>query len=155
MRDLQSAKANQASRFENGLTFHHVGYAVQSIETARAGFAASLAMIWDGQIFHDPLQQVRVTFFHSPHSGNPMIELVEPTGAESPVYRFVQRGGGLHHLCYEVSSLEKQLAWTQSNRDIIVRAPLPAVAFGGRRIAWVYTRTKMLLEYLERAQTAP
>ena len=134
------------------MTFHHVGYVVGSIETAATPLMESLMLQWDGQIFHDPLQRVRVSFFRPAQPGNPVIELVEPVGAESPVHKFLQRGGGLHHLCYEVSSLERQLAWTRSQRDIIVRAPEPAVAFGQRRIAWVYTRTKLLIEYLERSR---
>jgi hypothetical protein len=39
-----------------------------------------------------------------------------------------------------------------SRRDPIVRAPTPAVAFEGRRIGWVYTKSKLLLEYLERCR---
>ena len=79
-----------------------------------------------------------------------MLELVEPAGTQSPVKKFLLRGGGLHHLCYEVDSLSKQLAYAKSNHDIVVGEPVPAVAFGGRRIAWVYAKSKILIEYLER-----
>jgi len=58
----------------------------------------------------------------------------------------------LHHLCYEVENLEQQLAFCRSQGSLITRPPLPAVAFGGRRIAWVYTKNKLLLEYLERGE---
>jgi hypothetical protein len=37
----------------------------------------------------------------------------------------------------------------------VVKNPLPAVAFGGRRIAWVYTPEKLLVEYLERQLLEP
>ena len=135
---------------ENGAMLHHVGYVVPSIQAAAAAFAASLALDWDGRIIHDPLQTVYVSFFQPRAAGNPVIELVEPEGNGSAVHKFLQRGGGLHHLCYEVDSLERQLEWTRSNRDLIIRQPQPAVAFDGRRIAWVYTRNKLLVEYLER-----
>ena len=135
---------------ENGAGLHHVGYVVPSIQAAAAGFAASLALEWDGRIIHDPAQTVYVSFFQPRAAGNPVIELVEPEGNGSAVHKFLQRGGGLHHLCYEVDSLERQLEWTRSNRDLIIRHPQPAVAFDGRRIAWVYTRNKLLVEYLER-----
>lgn len=137
-------------RGDTGVTLHHVGYVVPSIQGAALGFAASLALDWDGRIIHDPLQTVYVSFFQPRAAGNPVIELVEPEGNGSAVHKFLQRGGGLHHLCYEVDSLEAQLAWTRANRDLIVRQPQPAVAFDGRRIAWVYTRNKLLVEYLER-----
>jgi methylmalonyl-CoA/ethylmalonyl-CoA epimerase len=140
----------QYSASDNRLAFHHVGYVVQSIEATAPALAKSLDLDWDTHIYHDPLQQVRVSFFRPASRDDPMIELVEPIGDKSPVAGFLKRGGGLHHVCYEVICLEKQLDWVRGNHDLIVRAPQPAVAFGGRRIAWVYTRTKLLIEYLER-----
>jgi len=68
----------------------------------------------------------------------------------SPVIPFLKRGGGLHHLCYEIDGLEDQLVLSRAQGGLVVRPPLPAVAFGGRRIAWVYTKNRLLLEYLER-----
>jgi methylmalonyl-CoA/ethylmalonyl-CoA epimerase len=135
---------------ENGLSFHHVGYVVRSIQDAAAGFTASLGLQWDGRIIHDPLQTVCVSFFRPRAAGNPCIELVEPAGTGSSVRRFLERGGGLHHLCYEVDSLDRQLERSKASRDLIVRPPTPAVAFEGRRIAWVYTQNKLLVEYLEK-----
>jgi methylmalonyl-CoA/ethylmalonyl-CoA epimerase len=130
-------------------TLHHVGFVVASIQDSVQSFAASLDATWDGEIIHDPNQVVRVTFLHGERSADPLVELVEPAGEKSPVLGFLQRGGGLHHLCYQVDNLEEQLQHSRSAGGIITRAPLPAVAFGGRRIAWVYTKNKLLIEYLE------
>lgn len=130
--------------------FHHVGIVVASIQDSLQGFLESLGAGWDGKVFHDPNQDVRVTFLQSKQVGNPVVELVEPAGEKSPVVPFLKRGGGLHHLCYEVEELDEQLALSREQRGIVVKPPLPAVAFGGRRIAWVYTKNRLLLEYLER-----
>jgi methylmalonyl-CoA/ethylmalonyl-CoA epimerase len=65
------------------------------------------------------------------------------------VGQFLIRGGGLHHLCYEVAELDAHLEKMQARGGIIVKPPLPAVAFENRRIAWVVTRQKLLLEFLE------
>ena len=54
---------------ENGATLHHVGFVVASIQSAAAGFVRSLAMQWDGRIFHDPLQTVYVSFFQPALAG--------------------------------------------------------------------------------------
>jgi len=134
-------------------TFHHVGFVVASIENSVQGFLDPLQAEWDGTIFHDPNQAVRVTFLRSRHAANPVLELVEPAGENSPVAPFLKRGGGLHHLCYEIDNLEDQLALSRAQGGLVVRPPLPAVAFAGRRIAWVYTKNKLLLEYLERQQS--
>jgi len=133
------------------VSLHHVGFVVKSIAEVGQEFALSTGTEWNGEIIHDPLQRARVSFFQPPGTGAPAIELVEPAGADSPVEAFLnKRGGGLHHLCYEVDSLESKLEWHRSQHDLVLRAPVPAVAFGGRRIAWVYTRHKLLVEYLER-----
>lgn len=122
-----------------------------SISTSAQGVARSLSASWDGTIIHDPLQMANVTFLVA-GAGQPLIELVEPAGEGSPVARTAKQGGGLHHLCYEVDSLEEQLEQSRAARAILVRPPLPAVAFNGRRICWVFTRERLLLEYLEAKQ---
>jgi methylmalonyl-CoA/ethylmalonyl-CoA epimerase len=123
---------------------------VSSIAKVGADFARSLGATWSGEIIHDPLQQARVTFMSSQGPAGPSIELVEPDSDESPLNKYLAKGGGLHHICHEVDSVDAQLEYARANGAVIVKKPLPAVAFNGRRIAWVYTRQKLLVEYLER-----
>jgi methylmalonyl-CoA/ethylmalonyl-CoA epimerase len=132
-----------------GVKLHHVGFVVSSIDNCADAFAASLGATWDRNIFADPIQKVRVTFFQASNPGEPSVELVEPGGPASPVTRFLERGGGLHHLCYEVSDLEAHLKFCRSTGTIIICKPVPAVAFAGRRIAWAITKKKLLVEFLE------
>ncbi len=142
----------EAPRAARPASFHHVGYVVASIASVGRAFAQSLGAAWDGVIIHDPHQEARVTFLRCGGPESPAVELVEPAGEKSPLHKFVAKGGGLHHVCYEVDSLETQLEQGRTAGCLVVKNPLPAVAFGGRRIAWVYTRQKLLVEYLERAQ---
>lgn len=128
---------------------HHVGFVVASIDQSVAGFEQTLGLAWQRLVFDDPIERVRVTFLGAPAA--PQVELVEPDGTESPVRSFLARGGGLHHLCYEVEDLEARLRRWRESGGLIVRPPVPAVAFGGRRIAWAYTRGKLLVEFLERS----
>jgi len=132
-------------------SFHHVGFVVNSIQESAPSFALTLNAEWDGHIIHDPNQGVRVTFLRSAQRADPLFELVEPAGENTPVLAFLKRGGGLHHVCYEVPSLEDTLSRMRALGALITRQPLPALAFGGRRIAWVYTKNKLLIEYLERS----
>jgi len=133
----------------NQPSLHHIGFVVASIQESGQSFALAIGATWDGNIVLDPIQKVRVTFLRGRCNTDPLVELVEPGGPESPVSRFLERGGGLHHLCYEVKDLEAHLAFCKSVGTIIIRPPVPAVAFGGRRIAWVITKRKLLMEYLE------
>ena len=132
----------------SSLRLHHMGFVVADIATAMPAFVRSMAAEWDGQIFEDPLQRARVAFMTT-RLGDPQIELVQPLGENSPVQRFLQQGGGMHHLCYEVADLETELTAFRSRGAAIASRPKPAVAFGGRRIAWVITSEKLLVELLE------
>jgi methylmalonyl-CoA/ethylmalonyl-CoA epimerase len=131
-------------------SFHHMGFVVGSIANSVQGFSAILQADWDEHVFHDPLQGVRVTFLKSRRAGDPLWELVEPADPKSPVQSFAAKGGGLHHVCYVVENLEQSLTGARSHGALVTRQPAPAVAFGGRRIAWIYTKNRLLIEYLER-----
>jgi methylmalonyl-CoA/ethylmalonyl-CoA epimerase len=130
---------------------HHVGFVVADLEASAPGMARALLTEWSREIFTDPLQRVKVTFLRGGYQ-SPLLELVEPLGDDSPVRRFLgENGGGLHHLCYEVPSIPEHLARIRAGGGLIVSRPKPAVAFGGRAIAWALTREKLLLEFLQAA----
>lgn len=131
------------------LNFHHVGFVVPDIAATVEGFVRSLGATWDGCVYADPNQKVKVTFLIT-RPGDPQIELVEPVGEDSPVLRFLrEKGSGLHHVCYEVEDLEQSMTEMRTRGAIIARRPKPAVAFHGRRIAWMLTAEKLLVELLE------
>lgn len=128
-----------------------MGYVVASIESSMPGFVRSLAANWDGQMFHDFNQKVKVAFLTT-RPEDAQVELVEPAGDDSPVLRFLrEKGGGLHHACYEVVDLENELSQFRSRGALIAKRPKPAIAFDGRRIAWVITAEGFLVELLEQA----
>jgi methylmalonyl-CoA/ethylmalonyl-CoA epimerase len=127
-----------------------VGFVVPSIAALATSFARSLAAEWDGRVFQDPWQKVKVAFLAT-RPGDPLIELVEPDSPDSPVAGFLRdKGGGMHHVCFEVQDVERQLSEMRGRGALIAKRPKPAVAFEGRRIAWVLTPEKLLVEYLER-----
>lgn len=133
----------------SALRLHHMGFVVADIATAMPAFVRSMAAEWDGKIFEDPLQRAKVAFLTT-RAGDAQIELVQPVGNDSPVRRFLEeKGGGMHHLCFEVGDVEAELAAFRSRGAAIASRPKPAVAFGGRRIAWVITTEKFLVELLE------
>ncbi len=132
-----------------GPKLHHVGYATREIAKSRRlyedlGFAATTDVI------HDPIQKVHVIFFAT--GTDVLVELVEPAHEHSPVSNFLaKQGPGLHHLCYEVDDVETACEQLRAHGGVITCAPVPAVAFGGRRIAFVFRR-EGLVELLERAR---
>ena len=137
----------------NGI-LHHLGFAVSSISAVAEDFATSMSARWDGEVIHDPIQRVRVAFFSPVDTRNPVFELVEPASETSPVSSFLIKGGGLHHVCYEIDDLESALCEARGVGLVIVANPAPAVAFCGRRIAWVSSKRRLLMELLERHRSS-
>lgn len=117
---------------------HHIGIAVKSIAAVRP----------DLPIVHDPTQHVRVAFFKM---NDLTVELVEPADVDSPILRGLHVGTQLLHTCFEVDCIESSVSHAKRTGFSALRAPAPATAFGGRRIAWVFHRQLGLVELLERA----
>jgi len=127
---------------------HHVGFVVASIEKALPGFLTSFEAS-NGPVIHDPLQEANVVFVRTHPNEYTQIELVEPAGERSPVSRFLAKGGGLNHLCYEVGEIEAAIEELKGRKAVIVSRPQPAIAFNGRTIAWAMTPEWLLIELLE------
>src|SRR5262249_48217998 len=120
------------------------------VVAATERFMRALAASWDGRVFEDPDQKVKVAFLTT-RPEDARLELVQPVADDSPVLRMLRdKGGGLHHVCYEVGDLAKQMAERRLRGSMIAKRPKPAVAFGGRRIAWMLTTEKLLVELLEK-----
>jgi methylmalonyl-CoA/ethylmalonyl-CoA epimerase len=133
----------------------HVGVAVPSLGPA----AESLARLFGYKLvsgpFDDPIQKVSVEFLAQSAEDTAEIELIAPAAEDSPIRSMLAKdGGGAYHLCFETSDIEAALAHAKAIGCIIVSPPVPAVAFQGRRIAWIYTRSRQLFELVE-ANTNP
>ena len=133
------------------MKLHHVGMVVKSIAGSGPDLARAVCVQAQGPVCHDPAQQVSVQFFAGAQD-HVSIELIEPAGAGSPVLKFLQNGGGLAHLCYEVPDITEALDEALANGAVLVSGPSPAAAFQGRSIAFLYFRGAGLIEFLESAK---
>lgn len=146
----QEALVIRAGENSVGRRFHHVGFVVAAITPVIENFCRALGGKDWSETLHDPVQKVRVAFIYPQKQDDPSLELVEPAGPGSPVQDFLTNGGGLHHVCYEVDDLDWTVRGARGRGMVMIRRPQPAVAFGGRRIAWFVSRDKLLIECLER-----
>jgi methylmalonyl-CoA/ethylmalonyl-CoA epimerase len=128
--------------------FHHVGVAVRDIRTAAERFCGMCGAVVESEVFHDPQQKVRVQFLKL---GDLRIELIEPADAPSPLDSMLQRGVSLYQVCLEVGDLDATLACLREARVVLLSPPKPAVAFGGRRVAFVMCQS-LVIELLECGQ---
>lgn len=101
-----------------------------------------------GSIVSDPIQKARLCLIRQFGEEHPHVELVEPIGEDSPLRGALDRGGGLHHLCYEVASREDADRWIRERRFLPVTSWKPAVLFGRCPVRFVYTRNRELIEFL-------
>jgi len=129
------------------MRLHHVGIVVKEIAAHGESYARLLGLTADSQVFHDPIQKVRVQFWRDERRN--LLELIEPDGPDSPAWRDAQKGGGLNHLCYETSDIEHTVAESLGGGGMITKPMAPAVAFGGRRIVFLYFLELGLIEFVE------
>lgn len=111
----------------------HIGIAVASIEEALDVYRA-LGLTESGR---ETVQGQGVVTAFLP-LGETCLELLEPTGPDSPVAKFLaKRGPGVHHLCFAVTDLERALADLQGRGFRLVNSnPVPGA--GGKRVAFLH-----------------
>jgi len=136
-----------------GFQLLHVGVAVPSLDSA----AKSLGDLFGYRVvsgpFDDPIQKVTVNFLSHGENNVAEIELIAPLTDDSPIKSMLAKGsGGAYHLCFGTTDIDAALQHAKNNGCIIVSGPVPAVAFGGRRIAWLYTPSRQLFELVETAK---
>jgi len=134
------------------MRLHHIGLAVRSIDEAAGLYAGLFGLRHLSPTIEDPIQQVRVAFGEL--APDVHVEFIEPTSPTSPVAAVVARGGGFYHLCFTVTSLNDALDRARSAGALEIVAPVPAAAFGGRRIAFVMMPSRDIIEFLEEGQPA-
>ena len=136
----------------DGLDFKllHVGVAVPSLGPAAEALTDLFGYKVVSGPYDDPLQKVKVLFLAKTARDVAEIELIAPLGEDSPIQSMLAKsGGGAYHLCFETNNIDGALEHAKRNGCIVVSAPVPAVAFEGRRIAWIYTRSRQLFELVE------
>jgi methylmalonyl-CoA/ethylmalonyl-CoA epimerase len=94
---------------------------------------------------HDPIQKVNVAFTDL-HGVT--VELIEPAGEGSPVAASLKKGIKLVHLCVEVTDMSKAIEFAEKGDFRQLSQPVPAVAFEGRAIVWMFHPTFGLFELL-------
>ena len=114
----------------------HVGVAVKNIDTALA-FFKKVFDVPDADIELMEDQGVRACLIEV---GQTRLELLEPTGPESGVGRFIERRGeGLHHLAFNVTDISGKLQTLQTlGVDLIDQTPRKGLS---GTIAFVHPRS--------------
>jgi methylmalonyl-CoA/ethylmalonyl-CoA epimerase len=133
-----------------GFKLRHVGVAVPALDSATEMLESLFGYRVVSGPFDDPIQKVTVNFLAQGVEDVAEIELIAPLTKDSPIQSMLAKNrGGAYHLCFETSDMEGALAHAASVGCLIASRAEQAVAFGGRRIAWIYTKTGQLFELVE------
>lgn len=129
------------------MKIHHVGVAVKSLDEA-LGVFRTLTGAEPVSIEEVSDQKVRAAIFKL---GESRIELLEATASDSPIARFLEKGGrGVHHLTLTVPDLAQTLASLERDGFRLIDRE-PRVGAGGQKIAFVHPSSTagVLIELVE------
>lgn len=119
------------------MKFHHVGVVVPSISDSLKELTLFIKFEKIMVPMHIVSQKVNVCFLKF---GEFNLELIEPINDDSPVTKFSLKGGGIHHICFEVENIfEKLEELKKKGATIIVE---PVIGFENRLTAFVFLNMK-------------
>lgn len=88
------------------MKLEHIGIAVKTLDSSNPLFAMLLGQEpYKTETVES--ESVKTSFFQA---GDSKIELLEATGPDSPIARFIEkRGEGIHHLAFEVADIYAEM----------------------------------------------
>ncbi len=130
------------------MKLHHIGVVVPKIQDSIGELTNYLKIETIGLPTSVGSQKVNICFLKI---GEPFLELIEPQEKNSPIFDFARKGGGIHHLCFEVNDIRTELErMTKKGATMLVK---PVKGFDERLIAFVDLNMKKtrcgLIELLE------
>src|SRR5208283_373111 len=129
------------------LSLHHIGVTVGDVSEAAARYCR-LGYEPKTEIIHDPEQTVYAQFLKLP-GDRAYLELVAPDREDSKLRGALRKGGGLNHVCFATEDIETACEQLCSQSFFLISSPVSAVAFHGRRIAWLMGPDRVLTELVE------
>ena len=110
----------------------HIGIAVKSIEAAAVYKALGLSV---EHVETVESQGVKTAFLPV---GDATLELLEPTGPDSNVAKFIEkRGEGIHHICLRVDNIEEHLERLKAEGFRLIN-PTPVPGAHGCKVAFLH-----------------
>jgi methylmalonyl-CoA/ethylmalonyl-CoA epimerase len=128
-----------------GVKLHHLGIACRSIDADGEGLEA-LGFSREGDAFDDPLQGIRGRFLVG---AGVRFELLEDLPGHTTLAPWLASRTRIYHQAYLADDLDASLARLVAAGARVTRPPLPAVAFGGRRVVFAMLPQMMLVELIE------
>ena len=120
------------------VSVNHIAIAVRNIENAEKLYESALGLkVTHREVVEE--QGVRASMLET-DAGDTTIELLEPIGKNSPIYKFLEkRGEGIHHICFKVDDIESALERLKKQGiKLINEAPRPGL--DGTKVAFLHPK---------------
>ena len=123
----------------------HIGYAVNNIDKTKKSMETL------GYVFEDVVEDHdRNIYIAFGEMDGYRIELVAPIHQGSPVDAFLSKIGPTpYHICYRSNDIEADIEKLKANRFKVSVPLAPAVAFGNKRVVFLYSLSVGLIEIVE------
>lgn len=133
------------------MIFDHIGLFVHDIDHGRQHLQALLPIVSWTEVIDDPGMNVRVQF--GVDRSAIRYELVAPFGDPNPVSGALASGTNiLNHIAYQCDNLDSEMEALRRHGSLPIGPAQPAVAFGGRRVAFYLTPLLFVIELVEAEQ---
>src|ERR1700734_2328263 len=124
-REFQGGGSTEAVSMNIPLALHHVGVAVPDVARASAQYVEKFGYELKSTVIHDSVQGAFVQFLRL-RGDQTYLEFVAPDGPGSRLNNALEKGGGLHHLCYAVRDISAACDELRHLGLGLVRAPVSA-----------------------------
>lgn len=115
----------------------HIGIAVRSLDEALP-FYTEILQLPLLRIEEVESEKVKVAFLQA---GETKLELLEPTCAESPIAKHIEkRGEGIHHIALGVDSIQERINEIKE-KGIRMIQDVPKVGAGGAMVAFMHPKS--------------
>lgn len=131
------------------IEFEHIGIAVSDITECLNIIGNLFELKEVSEIYEDILQNIKVSFINL---SGAKVELIEPLdrSKESPVDNMLKRNNSYYHLCFSTKCIADTVSELKEKGAIEVCSPVPALAFGNSKIAFLFIKHLGLIELVEK-----
>lgn len=125
----------------------HICFAVKDLQAGIEHWKTLFGYVQMTEIVTNTRQKVNVVFLKK--SESVMIKLIEPVSGNLAMERFVEKGGGFHHLCFKCDNINEGVADLKKKGMIKLVNPQPGEAFENEHIAFLLTRFGLNVELID------
>lgn len=126
---------------------HHIGKVVDSIDREYEMYTNYNFSIAPG-FEKKKLDAYQKVYVGAIELNNLLLELLEPASEDSPIVNFQKKGGGLHHLCYEVNNIQHiihEMKTTQKFRQV---SPVTISVWDSKPVVF-FVSNRDVIEFIE------